>query len=59
MELYNILIVEDDPEISELFRLSIENAEYALSTALNGSKAIRSYNLRNRTRRYGHFNPGA
>ena len=41
MELYNILIVEDDPEISELFKLALESPEYALSTALNGTEALR------------------
>jgi DNA-binding response OmpR family regulator len=40
MELYNILIVEDDPEISELFKLALESPEYALSTALNGTEAL-------------------
>jgi DNA-binding response OmpR family regulator len=40
MELYNILIVEDNPEISELFKLALESPEYALSTALNGTEAL-------------------
>ena len=40
MELYNILIVEDDLEISELFKLALESPEYALSTALNGTEAL-------------------
>lgn len=37
---YQILIAEDDPDISELLSLYLENAGYTVFTALNGRSAL-------------------
>lgn len=37
---YQILIAEDDPDISELLALYLENAGYTVFTALNGQSAL-------------------